>query len=1498
MPAPGMRWLLLTVFSLQFVHHTYSAPPVRLHAVLGDDVEFERELHNIFGANGYEKDASRIPVRYNQGKWEYLTYTDTKWEVEKNKNGLSEIQDKISKAEKVVLEFHSEGKMGNNYKFAGGKTAQEMSDITVKLFPKRDSSKYNIRVVFPESCTATTEGLQFIDNFISKMPSSKYNVKMGLTKIDVYPVFDKITPRQLTGKERTYFYLQYNAGVWEFVHYENGIWAIEDVSKQKENRELLAEAEKVVIVMDLEFSKPNKNPAFNMVGKSPEDLADMFKSLLPQKEHLHQRVRVRFSSAVTNIPDGQKFSKKFIEKMKEHQPRLDIYGLEPRLKVHTIFDGDRLFEEDLKDKFRNRKLYKDDRNVAARYKDNKWHFLKYENELLKKIRNSNKIDQIQNRMLEAEELEIQINAHGSLESEQFKVAERRPKQLADKLGKLLPKNQLKAQRIQLTFQCCNVGSTQGQEYVKAVTEHMKNDWHLNVKESISYNGWTKARHRSVFSVWIPTDIKHSAQNVLDGKFTIQDRHKWREQHGKYRYNDKLKRRHMIRSYEDESGKFISERLAPFYEHESQVRKRIKTDFNRESQNEIVRNSNINLPNDADSINQEIQNNIQNNLCRRMKRSPGECSLDDLLEKEYQIQEDSIKQVDGEIRFKLVRNGVETEVSVPIDHSKLFYTASMEEFAHYYTEESRSMGLEGVGHGLAVYGVVMGFVGAKRYFSEGDIARGSISLSQSIHSIGSLSGANKVISKVATRYVQMAIEKSAVKLGAGKVLEKVTAATAKVLGGSAGRFLRAVPVVGLAFDVYMIEEDIQDIVNMNFSNPSNMEYLPLKLVDLVLDVDVAGLSIAEAAFPPVAAIATPLIIAITFARLAIGDVYTDILEELKSLKQDASGWDKFEAFFNGLEEGLLDATTGGLFRNKKLLEKKYEQNLDLLRNLSDTAHYFKTDGQTIDFTGGDLSSYGGFITLNLEENGFITVQIGRVPDGHGGSKTITQTLYHPDVKDVILGLGKSGRFLYKEESAYLWWIIPVESRKIICGRVDDDFSLFGTYYGNSQDNAFYTVQRPAPGKEPSKPLRQGKGEECSVGMVQSNSGTIFSNYHYFIEAQNGQDTFFLGPQQAHVSGGDGSDFYILPEDGGQKSQQLCPSILSCRQQCNNIIVPNGSPNCKGNFEGDTCRPSCSSGHILEGPSSLQCVKSQWIGEGVGFPFCLRPPTTGGNSNGAPCKFPFKYNNKDYYYCTTDNEESGRLWCATVSNYAQDPKWGYCPTSGIVTVGGTDPGKECVFPFSYENQMYFECTTINNNHIPWCATTSDYPRDNKWGNCPFTGPPTTGGNSNGAPCKFPFKYNNKDYYYCTTDNEESGRLWCATVSNYAQDPKWGYCPTSGIVTVGGTDPGKECVFPFSYENQMYFECTTINNNHIPWCATTSDYPRDNKWGNCPFTGPPTTGGNSNGAPCKFPFKYNDKDYYYCTTDNEESGRLWCATVSNYAQDPKWGYCPTSGKLVCVL
>ena len=51
--------------------------------------------------------------------------------------------------------------------------------------------------------------------------------------------------------------------------------------------------------------------------------------------------------------------------------------------------------------------------------------------------------------------------------------------------------------------------------------------------------------------------------------------------------------------------------------------------------------------------------------------------------------------------------------------------------------------------------------------------------------------------------------------------------------------------------------------------------------------------------------------------------------------------------------------------------------------------------------------------------------------------------------------------------------------------------------------------------------------------------------------------------------------------------------------------------------------------------------------------------------------------------------------------------------------------------------------------------------------------------------------------------------------------------------------------------------------------------------------TTGGNSDGAFCKFPFDYYGKDTYECITDNND-GILWCATTYDYLNDYKWGNC----------
>ncbi|XP_075172279.1 macrophage mannose receptor 1-like [Anomaloglossus baeobatrachus] len=54
--------------------------------------------------------------------------------------------------------------------------------------------------------------------------------------------------------------------------------------------------------------------------------------------------------------------------------------------------------------------------------------------------------------------------------------------------------------------------------------------------------------------------------------------------------------------------------------------------------------------------------------------------------------------------------------------------------------------------------------------------------------------------------------------------------------------------------------------------------------------------------------------------------------------------------------------------------------------------------------------------------------------------------------------------------------------------------------------------------------------------------------------------------------------------------------------------------------------------------------------------------------------------------------------------------------------------------------------------------------------------------------------------------------------------------------------------------------------------------------------TLKGNSNGQPCKFPFKYHKKVYVDCTTDGKSEGRLWCATTSDYDANELFGFCPS--------
>uniref|UniRef100_A0A8D2LRQ8 C-type mannose receptor 2 n=1 Tax=Varanus komodoensis TaxID=61221 RepID=A0A8D2LRQ8_VARKO len=78
---------------------------------------------------------------------------------------------------------------------------------------------------------------------------------------------------------------------------------------------------------------------------------------------------------------------------------------------------------------------------------------------------------------------------------------------------------------------------------------------------------------------------------------------------------------------------------------------------------------------------------------------------------------------------------------------------------------------------------------------------------------------------------------------------------------------------------------------------------------------------------------------------------------------------------------------------------------------------------------------------------------------------------------------------------------------------------------------------------------------------------------------------------------------------------------------------------------------------------QAHGSQWKVYGHDEDLCSRPYseiyTIQGNSHGKPCTIPFKYDNQWFYDCTSMGRGDGHLWCATTQDYGKDERWGFCP-----------------------------------------------------------------------------------------------------------------------------------------------------------------------------------------------------------------------------------------------
>ncbi|NXC68371.1 MRC1 protein, partial [Anhinga anhinga] len=81
------------------------------------------------------------------------------------------------------------------------------------------------------------------------------------------------------------------------------------------------------------------------------------------------------------------------------------------------------------------------------------------------------------------------------------------------------------------------------------------------------------------------------------------------------------------------------------------------------------------------------------------------------------------------------------------------------------------------------------------------------------------------------------------------------------------------------------------------------------------------------------------------------------------------------------------------------------------------------------------------------------------------------------------------------------------------------------------------------------------------------------------------------------------------------------------------------------------------------------------------------TLGGNAFGAPCVFPFKLNGKWYAECIPRSDGAGSLWCATSSDFDKDQVFGNCPLKDTIhnDLWKTNPVTETHYQINSESLL---------------------------------------------------------------------------------------------------------------------------------------------------------------------------------------------------------------------
>ncbi|CAM4718799.1 unnamed protein product [Leuciscus chuanchicus] len=283
-----------------------------------------------------------------------------------------------------------------------------------------------------------------------------------------------------------------------------------------------------------------------------------------------------------------------------------------------------------------------------------------------------------------------------------------------------------------------------------------------------------------------------------------------------------------------------------------------------------------------------------------------------------------------------------------------------------------------------------------------------------------------------------------------------------------------------------------------------------------------------------------------------------------------------------------------------------------------------------------------------------------------------------------------------------------------------------------------------------------------------------------------------------------------------------------------------------------------------------VSSRWLIYGTEENLCSHGyqemSSIGGNSFGKPCHFPFKYGNKWYADCTVDGREDGLLWCSTEKNFNIAGKWGFCPPKTSPDAWHTTTATTSVTEtssFLIYNEDHNKCVTVVNTNVEAapCDETSKA-QHFRWISSS--------------------RIISLSYSLCL--GAEKIENWTKIIllpCNESNPRQTWECKDENLFGLKG-HPLHLNYGTNDKKNMMLFNGTGVSSR---WLI----YGTQENLCSHGYQEMSSTGGNSCGKPCHFPFKFGDKWYADCTVDGREDGLLWCSTEKDFNIAGKWGFCP---------